>query len=391
MVNAIIRPGLLAMGTVIMALLAGCAALGPKMMHNARIEYNDVFADSWNKQLLLNLVRAKYGEPPLFLELGSLTTQYSIEAGAAVNPLWTRPDAVTDTVTRAAGTVAARSTSRGPGSGDEYKHGVTASYYERPTATFSPLQGHDYVTRLMSPIPLESLVLLTASGWSIERVLSMCAQRINGVPNAPSASGPTPSYAPKYENFARAVALLREMQVDDHFTVEISGEPGKRSMTLVMGAVEEHPRADEVRELLNLPEDLARIAVRPAWVGGDDDNTQAELVVQTRSLMGVFNYLANAVEVPEQDVKAGWVVRTRTEDGEDFDWKRVVGKVMCIHSSETPPSEAYVSVRHKGHWFYVAESDLNSKFTFSFLANLFYLQSGDSKGMVPLLTLPVSQ
>jgi hypothetical protein len=107
--------------------------------------------------------------------------------------------------------------------------------------------------------------------------------------------------------------------------------------------------------------------------------------------MGVFNYLANAVEIPEEDVKAGWVVKTQTEDGKDFDWKQVVGKVMCIRSSDTPPSEAYVSVRHKGNWFYVPESDLNSKFTFSFLASLFYLQSGDSTTMMPLLTLPVSQ
>lgn len=380
----------IALGLVPVLLLGGCGTLGPKMMRNSQIEYNDVFADSWNRQLLLNLVRAKYGEPPLFLELGSLTTQYSIEAGAKVEPLWKKPDAMARTVTTAAGGMTTTKV-HGPSSGDENRNGVTVNYYERPTATFSPLQGHDYVTRLLSPIPLESLVLLTASGWSVERVFSMCVQRINGLPNAPSASGPTPSYAPEYVDFARAVALLREMQIDDSVTVEISGEPGKHSMALVMGAGEEHPRAAEVRQILKLPPDAARIAVQPAWVGEAGRDGGATLVVQTRSLMGVFNYLANAVEIPEEDVKAGWVVKTQTEDGKDFDWKQVVGKVMCIRSSAAPPSEAYVSVRHKGNWFYVPESDLNSKFTFSFLASLFYLQSGDTTTMMPLLTLPVSQ
>ena len=387
--NAFWTGARIAAAVAVVLCLGGCTSMGPRMLRNTRVDYNNALSASWNEQLLLNVVRAKYGEPPLFLELGSITTQYSLEAGAAINPIWPRPDAVTDSVTRAAGAVS-RTTTHGPGSGDEYKHGVTMNYFERPTATFSPLQGKDYVMRLMSPIPLQALVLLSASGWSVERVFSMCMQRVNGVPNAPSASGPTPELSPKYEEFARAVALLRELQLEDSLNVEVKAENDLSDMVLVIDPIGNDPRRSELRELLKLSKEATRIVVKPAWVGNPAASDGEVLVAQTRSLLGVFHYLGNAVEVPEEDVKNGLVVKTTAPDGSDFDWKQVVGKIMCVHSAESAPANAYVSVRYRGHWFYLSDDDLNSKSTFAFLASLFNLQAGDRTAAGPLLTLPVS-
>lgn len=43
----------------------------------------------------------------------------------------------------------------------------------------------------------------------------------------------------------------------------------------------------------------------------------------------------------------------------------------------------------RGSWFYIDDSDLDSKSTFSMLMQLFALQSGNSDGMTPVLTIPV--
>lgn len=59
-------------------LLAGCNAIGPKTVRGARLNYNEAIAQSWNQQLLLNLVRLKYRDTPFFLEINSVSTQYSM-------------------------------------------------------------------------------------------------------------------------------------------------------------------------------------------------------------------------------------------------------------------------------------------------------------------------
>ena len=64
---------------------------------------------------------------------------------------------------------------------------------------------------------------------------------------------------------------------------------------------------------------------------------------------------------------------------------------MAIQAQEKRPPNAYVAVRHRGWWFYIADDDQSSKATFSLLNILFSLQSATGKGKSPLLTLPVGK
>ena len=45
--------------------------------------------------------------------------------------------------------------------------------------------------------------------------------------------------------------------------------------------------------------------------------------------------------------------------------------------------------RYRGAWFYVDDSALPSKSTFSFLTQLLALQSGEVKSSAPVLTIPI--
>jgi hypothetical protein len=57
------------------ALLAGCATgLGPRAIRSERPDYSQQIARSGDEQMLLNLVRLRSNDTPLFFELGSVVT-----------------------------------------------------------------------------------------------------------------------------------------------------------------------------------------------------------------------------------------------------------------------------------------------------------------------------
>ena len=374
------------LGIGVLLLATGCNTVGPPAVRGALVDYNKAVSHATNEQLLLNLVRMRYGEPPLFLQLGSLSTQYNLAAGAQFSPLWERADATVKSVTSSTQGGLSRTRQTGPGSSDEYGHGATISYYERPTVTYTPLQGEAYVKQVLSPIPGESLVLMISSGWSIERAMNICVQRMNDLKNAPSASGPTPAYKPVFEDFIRATALMRDLQTAHHLTGKLVDREGRRTLLISFPqSAEKDPRACELKQLWGLPNTMKEVPMVMHWPAEDP----ASLGLQTRSLFGVLHYLSHAVQPPEEHLAKGYVVTTRDETGQPFDWNALTGKLLTIHASPARPKRAFVAVRYEDHWFYIEKADTNSKFTFAFLSALFHLQTGEVDHFGPTLTLPV--
>src|SRR4030095_6198519 len=164
------RPLRFALG--VLALLAsGCATgLGPKAVRSERPDYNHQIRRSGDAELLLNLVRLRYNDSPLFLDLGTVVTQYEYDASL-----------------NAAGTF---------GSDGSGTIGTGLGYSEKPTITYTPLSGDQFATRMLTPLALESFMLFEQTGWSGERLMLLGVQRVNDLFNAPTASGPTPKYAP---------------------------------------------------------------------------------------------------------------------------------------------------------------------------------------------------
>ncbi len=175
----------------------GC--LGPIALQRSRIKYNEAIQRTADEQLLLNVVRLRYRDTPSFMELSSLSTQFAFEEGAFAN-----------------GRLIER-----PTTADYLNIGFAADASERPTITYDPLRGQEFVKRLVSPLSEETVILLIRSGWSISRVLRMTVQELNGVENARRASGPTPSRVSpnEYLEFQEAVAALRESQMGRAITI----------------------------------------------------------------------------------------------------------------------------------------------------------------------------
>ncbi len=354
---------------------AGCATAGPRAIRQGRFNYNQAISNTRSEQMLANLVRLRYRDPPFFLDVASVSTQYVLSAGANA--------AVAGIAEDSAAAL-----------------GVTVSYEERPTITYLPLQGIDFADRVMRPIPMEAIILLTASGWRMDRLLRCCVQRVNDVWNAPRASGPTPARAPEYEEFLEVAEILERLD-DARATAlrfrrlkpaggdEDAGEEVKAGeIELRLHFLEQPDTEDDIERLKLLLDvdpalDEFRLTSNPTF------RESNEIAIFPRSLMATMSYLSQAVEPPQRDIDAGRVTVTRREDGSVFEWSDMTAGLFRVRSSADAPSNALVRVRYRDAWFYIDDSDLDSKSTFTLLDTLFQLQAGGAQGGVPLLTLPV--
>src|SRR5580700_9793490 len=59
--------------------LTGCKSIGPGTVVRDRFDYGDVLGESWKNQMLLNLVKIRYGDSPVFLDVGSIVAGYSFQ------------------------------------------------------------------------------------------------------------------------------------------------------------------------------------------------------------------------------------------------------------------------------------------------------------------------
>ena len=66
--------------------------------------------------------------------------------------------------------------------------------------------------------------------------------------------------------------------------------------------------------------------------------------------------------------------------------------MMDIRVSAEPAEGAFLSVEHRGYWFYIDDRDLGSKRTLGLLTSLVRLSiSAGGAQNVPVLTLPIGR
>ena len=128
--------------------VSGCAQLGPDLVQAGRNDYNKVLAQTEEEETLLNLVRLRYADHAVMLDVSSVSTSFTWNQRASAEAF------------------------RYEKSSSNSRVGVrgTLDYTERPSITYTPLGGADFVRNVLTPVELDSLLLLSWSGWSIERL-----------------------------------------------------------------------------------------------------------------------------------------------------------------------------------------------------------------------------
>jgi hypothetical protein len=180
-------------------LLAVCSSIGPGTVPHDRIDYGSSIDNSWKEQTLLNIVKLRYADIPIFLEVAQVIAGYQLQS--AVTGSFTLGDFTASLIDRltAAGTASAGST-----------------YTDRPTVIYQPLTGVDFLKRLMTPIPPSSVLFMLQSGYSAERIMPIMLDSINGINNESNRLR-----RPADPKFTRLVELMREGQLAGAIQIRI--------------------------------------------------------------------------------------------------------------------------------------------------------------------------
>lgn len=354
-------------------LLSGCGTfdellqIGPDSVEDGRGQFNTVIAETNDQQLLLNLVKRRYGDNTALLEVNSVSTTLEWKRGGNLG--LTLFDGGEDA--------------------NSLGIGANGAYTERPTITYLPVKGPDLIKKNLSSLDPEVLILLSRSGWRLERIMRLTLNSINDLDNAAAASGPTPAFAPDTSDFEKLLSVIEKV---GHGQFVLGYTIINDQKVLALDArmeMLERPEMQDFTEILKIDKHSFYVV---NVEGNTDYRSNKEIDIKVRSLSGIEFYLSHGVQVPEEHIMQNKVQITKTADGEVFDWDSIFGDLFQIQSSRQEPSEDIAAVKcfWRGYWFYIDDTDIESKNTFMLLNQITALQSGAMDKSGPLLTLPVN-
>ncbi|HEU0039222.1 MAG TPA: hypothetical protein VFR76_08105, partial [Verrucomicrobiae bacterium] len=135
---------------LVVVTFTGCKHLGPKSIAVDRFDYSSAIADSWKQQTLLNIVKIRYMDLPVFVDVASIVAGYSLQTGVSVNGVLSTERAV---------------------QGNYAAAGASAIYTDRPTITYVPMTGEKFLRGLITPIDPKNIFFLLQSGYSADFIL----------------------------------------------------------------------------------------------------------------------------------------------------------------------------------------------------------------------------
>src|SRR5262245_14061349 len=72
----------------VLLLFTDCTSIGPGTVTQDRFDYVTAISDSWKSQMLFNLVKLRYGDAPVFLDVASVINQYLVEGSIGYSGSW---------------------------------------------------------------------------------------------------------------------------------------------------------------------------------------------------------------------------------------------------------------------------------------------------------------
>jgi hypothetical protein len=421
--HPVVRTTVLICSLVIMLMLQGCIA-GPSLYRVSFNNYSDAIRKTADGQMLANLVRMRYYESPVFLQVASISTNFTVNGDVGASA----------TLDKSAF--------------DSYGFNAGAGYSESPTITFSLPESREYFGRLMAPLSANQITQMIDAGFDSEAVMRTAVRKINGLRNLTIDHSAYPQKPRSYDAFREALTLMKRLNSEGLAEIApgsgfalwsspvgpidfdplsqvamiasqvlaqktaggdiIKNEKGEwelhifaRRMTLRFSpAANRSPDAQRLKKLLQLELDRNAFPILTseftatekgrAYVGKspaslDPKAIWTEIGLQGRSMMEIMQITSTAVQVPAEDIEEGvtFVDPSPTSDPGDA--------MLVIKSSKREPSNATLRIKYRGHWFYIEDNDLQSRASFALVTALFAVTGGTVPGANPILTLPVGR
>jgi hypothetical protein len=342
------------------ALFTGCAHLGPKTVGVDRFDYSTAIADSWKQQTLLNIVKIRYMDLPVFVDVASIVAGYSLQTGVSVNGVLSSQNAV---------------------QGNYGSIGGQAVYTDRPTITYVPMTGEKFLRGLITPIDPKNIFFMLQSGYAADFILGLTVESLNGVRNRSTFGGVVRAADPE---FIRVLELLREVQMAGAVGMRVEEDKAKGSTAVLFFrrddvSAEIREKTAEIRRLLKLSADQEKFTLTYSPMRG----AEHELTVNSRSMLQIMGAFASYLDVPEAHLKERRALPafegTATADQR--------GSVQ-IHSGKDKPPDAFAAVRYRDHWFWIDDRDRLSKRALTAVMFFFTLAETGESGKLPLITIP---
>jgi len=343
----------------LLCLPAGCRSLGPRTIPLDRFDYSTSLAESMKQQTLLNIVKVRYLDLPVFVDVASVVSGYSLES--SVSAMGTFP--------------------QGDGLGNTTSLSGSARLTDRPTITYVPMTGEKFLRGLITPIDPKNIFFMLQSGYAADFILALTVESLNGVRNRPTVAGSVRDADP---DFIRVLDLLREVQAAGAFGMRVEEAKAGGSTGVIFFNRDDAPpeiqaKAAEIRRLLKLSPQQNRFALKYSPMRGGED----ELSVNSRSMLQILSAFASYVEVPEAHVSDHSALPSPASTSAEGTKARV-----RIRSGSERPASVFTAVRYRDYWFWIDTGDMQTKRALIALTFFFTLADTGSPERLPLIMIP---
>jgi len=345
--------------------LCGCFHLGPDRLEQDQIGYSQALGDAENQQTLLNVVRLRYADTPSFLQTTQIISSYQLQQSVS-GGLQTFPGASTD-------------------AGNYITAGADAQFQQSPTFTLQPIIGEEFADSFIRPLSPAELIPLIEGGIPVDVLLRLGVQSINNLQNARALGGEGSQGSPQFFlllhdlRVLQIAGLLDAAQREGETPAASKAKP-EAQIYLEIGATTDPgltATATEARQLLGMAPDAARAEI----VYGAGMPASGEISILTRPMMSILEQLAIQVDVPAADVEDGQTTPSIGNIGIEH------RPVVIVHSGIKAPRDVFVAIQYHRTWFWVSNTDFDSKVAFSIVQILLALtQTTNASGAI--ITIP---
>jgi len=347
---------------IVQCMLSGCAVVGPASISQGRMSYAEAINKTEDQQMLLSIVKGRYRESATLLTVNSVAANMRFRASADAEFAIGAEKHIDELVPLSTG----------------------IAYEENPTITYSPVRGEEYIRQLMSPVPLDILMLTLRSMTDSDHLLLLLVNRVNDLRNPDFLDAVSAESSQKFKRFVELfnelhspgiLDLLKNPQADVVFDLLISDY-----------APDYSAKVTEFLELLDvpMPADESKPIVIPVSFAIRTKGAQGIGII-TRSTFDLVEIMRASIVVPQEHADAGLTC--------EYPPMGLPGEGIRINSSREKPNDMSLAVKYRDYWFCIDETDQITKGAFLLLRSFWSISitNSDIQNDAPVLTIPVSR